>query len=75
MKKVVLLVILDLYSDWEAAYVSSLINALGQDQYLVQTVSLTKNSVKSLGGFTVLPDYDITNWGRVYYRKSCTNDV
>ncbi|MEG2739590.1 type 1 glutamine amidotransferase family protein [Clostridium sp.] len=59
MKKNVLFVILDKYSDWEAAYLSSLILALGQDTFSVKTVSLTKNSIKSLGGFTVIPDYDI----------------
>jgi putative intracellular protease/amidase len=59
MKKTVLFVILDKYSDWEAAYLSSLILALGQEVYSIRTVSLTKDSIKSLGGFTVIPDYDI----------------
>lgn len=59
MKKIVLFVILDKYADWEAAYLTSFILALGQDEYSVKTVSLTKDSIQSLGGFTVLPDYDI----------------
>lgn len=59
MKKTILFVILDKYADWEAAYVSSLILALGQEVYSIKTVSLTKDSIKSLGGFTVIPDYDI----------------
>jgi len=59
MKKTVLFVILDKYADWEAAYLSSLILALGQEVYSIKTVSLTKDSIKSLGGFTVIPDYDI----------------
>ncbi|AET68026.1 transcriptional regulator containing an amidase domain and an AraC-type DNA-binding HTH domain [Desulfosporosinus orientis DSM 765] len=59
MKKVVLFVILDKYADWEAAYLSSLILSLGQDDYSVKTVSLTKDIIQSIGGFTVLPDYDI----------------
>lgn len=59
MKKIVLFVILDKYADWEDAYISSLILALGNDKYDVKTVSLTKNNVKSLGGFNVVPDYDI----------------
>lgn len=59
MKKVVLFVILDQYADWEAAYLSSLLLALGRDRYAVKTVSVSKDSVQSLGGFTVLPDYDI----------------
>lgn len=59
MKKNVLFVILDQYADWEAAYLSSLLLALGRDKFVVKTVSLTKDSIHSLGGFTVLPDYDI----------------
>ncbi len=59
MKKTVLFVILDRYADWEAAYLSSAILALGQDQYSVKTVSLTKDSIQSMGGFTVIPDYNI----------------
>lgn len=58
-KKIVLFVILDKYADWEAAYLSTLILALGNDKYSVKTVSLTKNIVESLGGFNVVPDYDI----------------
>lgn len=59
MIKTVLFLILDQYSDWEAAYLSSLINALGQNSFCVKTVSLTKSNVKSIGNFTVVPDYDI----------------
>lgn len=59
MKKNVLLLILDKYADWEAAYVAALTHALAEDRYSVKTVSLTKDSVSSIGGFTVLPDYDI----------------
>jgi len=59
MKKLILNVILDKYSDWEIAYLSPLLLALGRDTYEVKTVSLTKDSVRSLGGFTVLPDYDV----------------
>lgn len=59
MKKLILIVILDKYSDWEVAYLSPLLLALGQDAYDVKTVSLTKDSVRSLGGLTVLPDYDV----------------
>lgn len=61
MKKVVLFVLLDKYADWEAAYLSSFILALGQDAYSVKTVSLTKDSIQSIGGITVLPDYDIAS--------------
>lgn len=66
MKKNILFVVLDLYADWEAAYVSSLINALGQDRFAVKTVSLTKDCVHSLGGFTLLPDYDLASIPKEY---------
>jgi putative intracellular protease/amidase len=57
MKKQVLFVILDQYADWEAAYLSTCILALGKDDYAVKTVSLGKDPISSAGGFTVLPDY------------------
>ena len=59
MEKVVLFVILDKYTDWEGAYLAPFIVALGQGEYTVKTVSLTKEGVQSIGGFTVLPDYTI----------------
>jgi len=59
MKKTILFVILQQYADWEAAYVASAITMLGQGQYDIKTVSLSKDYVQSIGGFRVLPDYDI----------------
>lgn len=61
LKKTVLLVILQQYADWEAAYISSAISMLGQGKYQIKTVSQTKDYVQSIGGFRVLPDYDITS--------------
>lgn len=66
MKKIILFVILDKFSEWEAAYLAPLIYALGQDKYCVKTVSLTKDNVHSLGGFTVIPDYDILSAPKDY---------
>lgn len=60
MKKI-LFVILQRYADWEAAYIASAIAMLGQGQYGIQTLSLSKDSVRSIGGFTVLPDHDISS--------------
>ena len=57
MKKI-LLVILQQYADWEAAYVSSAISMLGKGNYEIKTVSFSKDYVQSIGGFKVLPDYD-----------------
>ncbi len=61
MKKVVLFFILDKYADWEAAFFSSFILWLGHEKFELKTVSLSKDSVKSLGGFTTIPDYDIAS--------------
>ena len=49
------------YADWEAAYISSAISMLGQDNYEIKTVSLSKDYVQSIGGFKVLPDYDVAS--------------
>lgn len=61
MKKIILFLILEQYADWEAAYISSAISMLGQDKYEIKTVSLSKDYVQSIGGFKVMPDYDITS--------------
>ncbi len=57
--KTILYVLLDQWTDWEAAYLSSQIKMLGQGGYDNKTVSLTKECVESIGGFRVSPDYDI----------------
>jgi putative intracellular protease/amidase len=57
--KTILFVLLEQWADWEAAYLSSAIRMLGQNQYAIKTVSLTKETVESIGGFHVIPDYDI----------------
>jgi hypothetical protein len=56
-----LFVILDQYADWEAALVAAAINDIDEDgeRYAVKTVSLTREPVRSIGGFTVLPDCDL----------------
>ncbi len=59
MKKTVLFVILQQYADWEAAYISSAINMLCHEQYQIKTVSLKKEYIQSIGGFNVMPDYDL----------------
>ncbi len=58
MKKV-LVVILRQYADMEAAYISTAVNILGAKKYEVKIVSLNKDYVQSIGGFRVMPDYDI----------------
>lgn len=60
-KKKVLVVILQQYADMEVAYISTAINILGAGKYEVKTVSLSKEYVQSIGGFKVMPDYDLTS--------------
>ncbi|MDN7242506.1 DJ-1/PfpI family protein [Planococcus sp. N028] len=64
--KEVLIVILDEFADWEAASLAAALNQApetegAEQKYLVKTVSLTKEPVRSIGGFTVLPDYDLAS--------------
>lgn len=61
MKKNILFVLLPQYADWEAAYLASAISMLSGENYEIKTISLTKDAVTSIGGFRVLPDYDITS--------------
>ena len=59
MKKTILFVILPQYADWEAAYLASAIAMLAEENYEIRTVSLSQDAVTSIGGFRVLPDYDL----------------
>lgn len=61
MEKTILLVILQQYADWEAAYISSAVSMLGKGLFQIKTVSLSKDIVHSIGGFKVLPDYGIAS--------------
>lgn len=66
MKKTILFLILQQFADWEAAYISSALTMLGQGQYEIKTVSLSKDPVSSIGGFQVLPDYDTASVPKGY---------
>lgn len=57
--KTILFLLLDQWADWEAAYLSSAIKMLGQNEYSNKIVSITKEPVESIGGFCVVPDYDV----------------
>ncbi len=56
--KEILFVILDDFAEWEATPLSAAINQT--DGFCVKTVSITKKPVKSIGGFTVIPDYTLS---------------
>lgn len=55
--KEVLIVILPEYADWEVAPIAAELNR--QATIKVKTVSLKKEPIQSMGGFSTLPDYTI----------------
>lgn len=55
--KEILFVILNDFADWEAAPLAAVINE--KEDFCVKTVSTTKNAVTSMGGFSIIPDYDL----------------
>lgn len=62
----VLFVLLEEFADWEAASLAAALNEKPFDReqrYVVKTVSLSKEPVRSIGGFTVLPDYTLDEIG------------
>ncbi|MDN3449457.1 type 1 glutamine amidotransferase family protein [Planococcus sp. APC 3906] len=62
----VLFVVLDEYADWEAASLAAALNEKpeqGEQRYCVKTVSLSKEPVRSIGGFRTLPDYALDEIG------------
>ena len=66
MKKRILLVLKEEFADWEAAYLSSQILELGKGNYVVETVSLNKETVRSIGGLRVVPDYGLDEVPETY---------
>lgn len=62
MKKKVIFVILEQYADWEFSFLATALQDRIKDKtspYDVKTLSLDCNPVKSIGGFTTIPDYSI----------------
>lgn len=59
MKKLVLFLLLEPFADWEASYLASSLQTLGAGYFTIQTVSLSKSPIHSMGGFTILPDTDL----------------
>lgn len=63
MKKEIIFVLLNGFADWEAAHLAVCVNTGVKPgrpvKYTAKTLSLTKDPVISIGGFKVLPDYDI----------------
>jgi len=63
--KEVIFVLLNDFADWEGAYISTCLNVGVKPgvpiKYKVKTLSLSKEPITSIGGFRVLPDYDIND--------------
>ena len=53
--------ITDGFADWEASYVTAELNKPGTG-FQVQTIAIDKNPKVSMGGLTVLPDYDLKDF-------------
>lgn len=69
-EKKIVFVILEEYADWEGAYLApEIMRKSGEElnDYCVKTVSISKDPVHSIGGFTVLPDYDIDSLNDDFY--------
>ena len=64
--KTVLLALLEQYADWEAAYVSTAIHMLGQGKFEVKTVSLSKETITSIGGIHAAADYTVDSAPKNY---------
>ncbi len=69
-KKEVIIVLLNDFADWEGAYISTCLN-MGvkpgvPNKYKVKTLSISKEPVMSIGGFSVLPDYGVADFPNDY---------
>lgn len=65
MKQQVLFVILEPFADYEYPFLATALQDQIKDKtsnYEVKTLSVSKDPVKSTGGFTVLPDYSLEDY-------------
>lgn len=62
MNNEIIFVLLNNFADWESAFIAPCLNfglEPGKARYVVKTLSVNGEPVKSIGGFKVLPDYGI----------------
>ena len=57
--KTILIFLTDNYADWEPALIAAELNK-PELKFTVKTMALDKQPKKSMGGFSILPDYTIT---------------
>lgn len=58
MKKEILVFISENYADWESAFICAELNK-PETGFIIKTLAVNKKPIKSMGGFTVIPDYSI----------------
>ena len=62
-KDIVLFVLIEPFADWEGAALAAELQKPSLDNpektFTVKTVSLSHEPIKSIGGFTVVPDYSL----------------
>ena len=65
MKQKVLFIILNEYTDWEGAFLSTALHVGvipgGEIKYEVHTIAPTSEAVRSIGGLRTLPNYSFEN--------------
>ena len=65
MKQKVLFILLNEYTDWEGAFLSTALHVGvipgGEIKYEVHIIAPTLDAVRSIGGFRTLPDYSFEN--------------
>ena len=70
MKQKVLFILLNEYTDWEGAFLSTALHVgvipSGEIKYEVHTIAPTSDAVRSIGGFRTLPDYSFENMPKDY---------
>ena len=70
MRKKVLFIILNEYTDWEGAFLSTALHVGvipgGEIKYEVHTVAPTLDTIRSIGGFRTLSDYSFDNMPNDY---------
>ena len=70
MRKKVLFIILNEYTDWEGAFLSTALHVGvipgGEIKYEVHTVAPTLDTIRSIGGFRTLSDYSFDNMPKDY---------
>lgn len=70
MKQMVIFILLNDYTDWEGAFLSTALHVgvvPGSDvKYEVYTAAPTMDAVRSIGGLRTLPDYSFENMPRDY---------